>query len=494
MRRLSKAALPALAAAVRPPRYDRSRLAVGIAHIGVGAFHRCHQAEFTDDMLETRFGPWGVVGVNLYPPRLAEMLAPQDHLFSRTLRHGASAETRIIGSILRGIDIEDAASAEAAVEALAAPSLGVATMTVTEKGYCLIPASGVLDTSNPQLRADLDGAGPPRTVLGLLALALARRRATDAPGVTLISCDNVPSNGALLRSALTGFAAARSAPLARWIERNVAFPCSMVDRIVPATTRDDIDGIAEQIGVLDEAAVIGEPFRQWVIEDHFAGDRPPWDRAGVQFVRDAKPYETIKMRVLNAAQSTLSHLGAMVGWEFSFEAAADPVLRTLVRRMLETETRSTLPDLEGMEVSAYIETSMARIANSAIRHRCHQIGTDGSQKIVQRLLGPLRERLAARRTADRLILAVAAWIAYVLSGARRFGGRWTPSDPWAETVIALGEQSSDDFAGLARAVLEIRPIFGTDLAAPPLAAAVGAHLRGLLKGDARGYLAGILAG
>ena len=181
MRRLSKAALPALAAAVRPPRYDRSRLAVGIAHIGVGAFHRCHQAEFTDDMLETRFGPWGVVGVNLYPPRLAEMLAPQDHLFSRTLRHGASAETRIIGSILRGIDIEDAASAEAAVEALAAPSLGVATMTVTEKGYCLIPASGVLDTSNPQLRADLDGAEPPRTVLGLLALALERRRATDEP-------------------------------------------------------------------------------------------------------------------------------------------------------------------------------------------------------------------------------------------------------------------------------------------------------------------------
>jgi fructuronate reductase len=491
MRRLSEAALAGLAPGVRRPRYDRTRLAVGIAHIGVGAFHRCHQAEFTDDMLEARFGPWGVVGVNLYPPRLAEVLAPQGHLYSRTLRQGASVETRIIGSIQRSIDVQDVESTEAAVEALAAPSLGVATMTVTEKGYCLIPASGALDMSNPRLRADLAGAAPPRTVLGLLALALARRRATDAPGMTLISCDNVPSNGALLRSALMAFAAARSAPLARWIEGNVAFPCSMVDRIVPATTRDDIDGIADEIGVFDEAAVVGEPFRQWVIEDHFVGDRPPWDLAGVQFVRDAKPYETIKMRVLNAAQSTLSHLGALVGWEFSFEAAADPVLRTLVRRMLEVETRSTLPDLEGMEVGAYIESSMARIANTAIRHRCHQIGTDGSQKIVQRLLGPLRDRLAAGRSADLLTLAVAGWIAYGLSGARRFGKRWTPSDPWAETIIALGEQSSEDFAGLAKAVLDIQAIFASDLATPPLAAAIGAHLRGLLEGDARAYLAGI---
>jgi fructuronate reductase len=491
MRRLSEDALSALPPSVRRPRYDRSRLAVGIAHIGVGAFHRCHQAEFTDDMLEARFGSWGVAGVNLYPPSLADMLAPQDHLYSRTLRQGASAETRVIGSILRGIDIEDGASAEAAVEALAAPALGVVTMTVTEKGYCLIPASGALDTSNPQLRADLDGAAPPRTVLGLLAQALERRRATDAPGVTLISCDNVPSNGALLRSALTAFAATRSAPLARWIECNVAFPCSMVDRIVPATTRDDIAGIAEEIGVVDEAAVVGEPFRQWVIEDHFVGDRPPWDLAGVQFVRDAKPYETIKMRVLNAAQSTLSHLGALVGREFSFEAAADPMLRALVRRMLETETCSTLPDLEGMEVHAYVESSMGRIANSAIRHRCHQIGTDGSQKIVQRLLGPLRERLRTGRSADLLTLAVAGWIAYCLSGARRFGKRWTPSDPWAETIIALGERSTEDFAALARAVLDIEAVFASDLATPPFAAAIGAHLRGLLAGDARAYLGGI---
>ncbi|MFY9967797.1 MAG: mannitol dehydrogenase family protein [Roseiarcus sp.] len=491
MRRLAQASLLELARSVRRPCYDRAELRVGMAHIGVGAFHRCHQAEFTDDMLEARFGPWGVVGINLYPPVLAELLAPQDHLYSRTLRQGERAETRIVGSILHTVDVLDAATTDEATRVLASPSLHVVTMTVTEKGYGLVPASGALDMDNPQLRADLRGPSPPRTLLGLLALAMERRRTANAPPLTMVSCDNVPSNGTLLRSALIAFAAARSAPLARWIEESVAFPCSMVDRIVPAATREDIDRIAVDIGVIDEAAVVGEPFRQWVIEDRFAGDRPLWELAGAQLARDAKPYETIKMRVLNAAQSTLSHLGAIVGHEFSFEAAHDPVLLGLTRRMLQTETVSTLPTVEGMGVEAYIKSSLERIANSAIRHRCHQIGTDGSQKIVQRIVNPLRERLVAGQSAPLLTLAVAGWMAYVLSGAQRFGHRWDPSDPWAETVIAMGEECREDFSALARAVLGVRTIFGSDLATAPFVAAVGAHLRGLLDGDAAAYLAGL---
>ena len=311
--------------------------------------------------------------------------------------------------------------------------------------------------------------------------------------MTLISCDNVPSNGALLRSALLAFAGERSSTLARWIEEKVAFPSTMVDRIVPATTPADIERIAGEIGVVDEAAVVGEPFRQWVIEDRFAGDRPPWDLAGAQFVSDAKPYETIKMRALNGAQSTLSHLGALVGHEFSFQAAADPLLLSLTRRMLETETASTLPLLDGMAVQPYIDSSLARIQNTAIRHRCHQIGADGSQKIRQRILDPLRERLASGKSADLLTLAAASWIAYCLAGAARFGRRWSPSDPWAETVIALGERAGEDFAGLAKSALGISAIFGTDLASPQLTQKIGEHLRGLLAGDARAYLAGIAA-
>ena len=489
--RLAASGLPVLPPAVRRPHYDRGALRIGMAHIGVGAFHRCHQAEYADDMLEARFGPYGIVGVNLAGPRLADLLAPQDGLFSRTLREGGRAETRVVGAIRRVVDVEDAISAEAAVAALAAPAVQVVTMTVTEKGYCLTPATGALDRDNPALAADLRGGFPPRTLLGLLALALERRRQANGEGLTLISCDNIPMNGARLRGAMLAFAAARSAGLARWIESRVAFPATMVDRIVPATTAEDIEAVSAALGVRDEAAVIGEPFRQWVIEDSFAAGRPPWDLAGAEFVTDARPYEQIKMRVLNAAQSTLSHQGALVGHAFSFEAAADPVLSALTRRMLERETASTLPSAPGMEADSYIGTSLSRIRNPAIRHRCHQIGTDGSQKIVQRLLDPLRARLAADLGAELLILSVASWMAYVLKGSRRFGAVWKPSDPWADTMIAIGDRTPG-FPDMAKAILAIAPIFGADLMREDLVHPIARHLDGLLAQDPRAYLAGRL--
>ena len=488
MQRLSEERLAKQPPSVRRPQYDRTSLQIGMAHIGVGAFHRCHQAEYTDDMLEAKFGRWGVLGVNLKPPRLADLLGPQDCLFSRTLRQDERAETRVVGALRRVIDVEDEASAETAVAALAEPTVGVVTMTVTEKGYCLTPSTGALDRANPDLSADLNAASPPRTLFGLLALALERRRRSKAGGLTLVSCDNIPSNGLRLRAAVLEFAAAQPAALARWIEDKVAFPCTMVDRIVPATTRRDVESVSATIGMHDEAAVVGEHFRQWVIEDNFAAERPPWDLAGAQFVPDAKPFELIKMRVLNAAQSTLSHQGAIVGHEYSFEAAADPILSILARRMLERETAPTLPNLAGMDVAPYIDSSMARICNAAIRHRCHQIGTDGSQKIVQRLLGPLRERLAAGRRADLLTLAVGSWMAYCLSGASRFGARWKASDPWAETIAAMGDRIAD-LRQLATSILSIDPIFGTDLACPQIVDPIARHLRGLLQGDPRVYLA-----
>jgi fructuronate reductase len=492
MERLRQSALSSLAAAIRRPQYDRERLTIGLAHIGVGAFHRCHQAEFTDDMIEKRFGPWGIVGINLRPPRLAGLLAPQDGLFSRTLRQGKRAETRVIGSMRRVIDVEDAASGQSAVAALAAPEVRAVTMTVTEKGYCHVPATGAIDWSNPDLSRDRDGASPPATALGLLTLAFERRKATRAPGLTVISCDNLPANGALLRKTLDAFIAARSPALADWVETHVAFPSTMVDRIAPAPTAADLAWASQAIGARDEAAVVAENFRQLVIEDRSNHDPPPWDLAGAQFVADVRPHELIKMRVLNAAQSTLSHLGAILGHAYSYEAAADPLLAALVRRMIETETLSTLPDVSGMAAPAYIETSLARIANSAIRHRCHQIGTDGSQKIVQRLVNPLRERLAAGHEPGLLALAVASWLAYCLCGARRFGARWTPDDPWAPRVVAIGEDTRDDFGALAKALMAIAAIFGTDLAGSSAGAAIAAHLRGLLSGDPRLYLAGEL--
>jgi fructuronate reductase len=493
MRRLSPQHLADLPASIRRPSYDLATVNIGIAHVGVGAFYRCHQAEFTDDLLEQRTGDWGVVGVNIRPPRLTDTMAPQGCVFSRTLRQGDQAETRVIGALRAMIDVEDASSAETAVRALASPAINVVTMTVTEKGYCHVPATGLLDLDNPGIHADLASTGRPETVLGLLALALERRRATSASGLTLISCDNIPSNGELLRSSLLTFANARSSPLARWIDANVAFPSTMVDRIVPATTADDIETVALSLGAVDRAAVVGEPFRQWVIEDRFAGPRPPWDLAGAQFVAHARPFELIKMRVLNAAQSTLSHLGVLLGHEFSYEAVADPVLAAVTRRMLERETLSTLPRIEGMEFGLYLETSFVRIANSAIRHRCHQIGTDGSQKIVQRILNPLRERLDQRQSAEWLTLSLASWIAYIFSGAARFGRRWAPSDPWAAKLIAVADSPGASFQQLAAGALGVAPIFGAGLATQPIVEALAADLNGLLSRDPRAFLVRRLA-
>jgi fructuronate reductase len=488
MNRLSTSAVAQLASNVRRPGYDRASLAIGMAHIGVGAFHRCHQAEYADDMLEANFGAWGILGVNLKPPSLTKLLAPQDGLYTRTLREGDRSETRLIGAMRRVIDIEDASSASKAIAALAAPEIEVITMTLTEKGYCHAPATGALDESNAEVKADRAGAFPPATALGLLSLALERRRAAGGKGVTLISCDNVPSNGALLRSVLTRFIATRSQALAGWIETEVAFPSTMVDRIVPATSPEDVERIARALGVRDEAPVVGERFRQWVIEDQFRSERPPWDRAGAEFVADVRPYELIKMRILNAAQSTLSHLGALCGLEYSYQAAADPSLAATTRRMLERETAPTLPDAPGMEVVSYIETAMRRIENAAIRHRCHQIGTDGSQKIVQRLVNPLRERLATGAAPGLLALGVAGWIAYCLAGSRPFGNRWEPDDPYAATIIAIGEKCGTDYVALASAALGVKPVFGIDLATPLVIDAIAGHLRGLLSRDPRAYL------
>ena len=491
MQRLSQQALASLPGSIRRPGYDRAAMVVGHGHIGMGAFQRCHIGDFSEDMLKRRPGAWGIVGINLRPPLLAGLLGPQDGLYSRTLRQGDEAETRVIGAVQRVVDAGDAAGAEAAIAALAAPLLLVVTLTITEKGYCHVPATGRLDWSNPDLTRDRVGRGSPGTALGLLAAVFERRRAAGAPGLTVISCDNIPANGALLGAVLADFVAARSADLARWVEANVAFPSTMVDRIVPAATPDDIADASDRLGFRDEAAVVGEPFRQWVIEDRFVRDRPPWDLAGAQFVADVTPYELIKMRVLNAAQSTLSHLGALVGHSFSFEAVADPILAGLTRSMLERETATTLPEVADMPVAPYIATAFDRIANTAIRHRCHQIGTDGSQKLVQRLVNPLRERMATGHAPGLLALGVAGWLAYVLAGARRFGGRWAPEDPLAGRIIAIGDQTGD-FAALSRALLGLDAVFGHDLTDSPAVPAIADHLRGLLSADPRGYLAVLL--
>ncbi|WP_062013712.1 mannitol dehydrogenase family protein [Aureimonas sp. AU4] len=480
--RLSPQTLAGLPSSVRRPGFDRARLEAGMAHIGVGAFHRAHQGDFTDDMLEQRLERWGVVGINIRSPRIEPALAPQDGLYTRLLRHGETSEARVIGSLLRVVDAVEAPGA--ALDVLASDAVEVVTVTVTEKGYCHHPATGELDWNSPDIRHDLADPGRPVSLPGLLARALDLRRETHGRPLTVLSCDNIPSNGRILGDAVRALAGWRSPALGDWIARHAAFPSTMVDRIAPAVTEADRQAVADAFGYRDEALAVGEPFRQWVIEDRFAGRRPDWDLAGASFVGDVEPFEHLKMRVLNGAQTTLSYLGVLAGHEHTSDDMADPLLAGFVHRMLVEETLPTLEPVPGMDSAAYVEESLARLRNRTIRHRNHQIATDGSQKIVQRLLQPVRERLGRGESVAFLSVAVAGWMAYLLRASPRFGRQWEASDPFRDQLAVIAERAGDDPGELSGAILAIPAIFGHDLRhSDKFRASTRDALAGFLSGD-----------
>ena len=458
-----------------------------MAHIGVGAFHRCHQAEFTDDALEARFDRWGVVGINIRPPRLADTLGRQDGIYTRLLRDGDHVDARVIGCLVAVVDSQD--SSDAAVSVLESPGVDVVTITATEKGYCHQPATGEIDGAHPDIVHDLAHPDEPRSLPGLIVRALERRRQSHGQPITFVSCDNIPSNGVILELVVRAVAAWRGTDLVRWIEQNVAFPSTMVDRIVPATAPEDIAFVERTYGYRDSAVVVGEPFRQWVIEDRFAGRTPPWALAGATFVDDVTPFELIKMRVLNAAQTSLAYLGLIAGHEHTSDDMTDPVLTGIVRRMLIEESLPTLPPVPGIDPLAYLDQSFGRLRNTAIRHRNHQIATDGSRKIVQRILNPIRERLEAGGSVERLTLVVAAWMFYLVSASERFGERWTVEDPFAAEAARIADRVGRDAAGLVAGFLAHDSIFDRALAGrPEFRSPVVRHLDGLLSPDPVAYV------
>lgn len=465
MTRLSAATFSGLA-------YDRPGAAVGHAHVGVGAFHRAHQAEFADDLLAHCPGPWGIVGINLRPPDLLAMLAPQDCLYSRTTRDGADQHTRVLGSIRRVV-----MGHAVGLAALADPAVTVVTLTVTEKGLCHVPATGALDAAHPDIVHDAANPEAPRSAPGLLVAMLADRRARGVAPPALLSCDNIPSNGRVLRAVVTGLAALRDAALADWIDREVAFPDSMVDRIVPATGAADLAAVEDTLGLRDEAAVVCEPFRQWVVEDAFHGPRPPWERVGVEIVPDVRPYEAMKMRLLNGCQTALSYLGWLGGCEHTSDAMATPALFAYARDLMAFETAPTVSI--GIDLAAYRRSVLHRLSNTALRHTTWQIATDGSQKIAQRLLAPMRARLDARAPFPRLALGVAGWMQFV-SGRDLRGRPIEVPDPLAPVLLDAA-RGADTPIELVRALLRVTPIFGDDLHRSAAVEAAITHALTLLR-------------
>jgi fructuronate reductase len=456
MTALALASLARLPAGVARPAFDPRTVRVGIVHLGLGAFHRAHQAVYTDALL-ARDPRWGICGVSLKTPRATEGLAAQDGLYTVLWKGGGATRAQVIGA-LREVRFAGA-DRVGTVARIADPDVHVVSLTVTEKGYSHDPASGTLDLAHPDIVADLAHPDAPVSAVGTLVAAIAARRASHGAPLTIVCCDNLPHNGRTLQGLVQAFAAARDATLPRWIDDHVAFPDTMVDRIVPATTPDDVAEAARLLGVDDAAPVAAEPFGQWVIEDRFAGPRPPWDAAGAQWAHDVGVYETMKLRLLNGSHSAIAYLGFMLGHTTVWQAADDPLVARYVECMMADEIVPTLAAPPGVDLHAYRRALLARFRNRALPHRTQQIAMDGSQKLPQRLLGTIRDRRAAGAPYARLALAVAAWIRYA-SGRDEAGAPIAVADPMAATFARLAAAHAGHPAGLANAFVDLAPVFG----------------------------------
>lgn len=462
MSRLSEAALPGLPADVARPAYDRAALKTGVVHLGIGAFHRAHQAVVFDDALAGGDLRWGVLGASLRSPGVRDQLEPQDGLYTLVIRDGAEEHLRVIGAG-RGVlvALEDPA---ALVSAMADPDVHIVTLTVTEKGYRLDPATGDLLIDDPDVAADLADIGEPRTAPGFIVAALYARKAAGMAPFTVISCDNIPHNGRRIRAAVLAMARRIDPSLADWIEAEGAFPQTMIDRIVPATTPDDIARLEARTGVRDEGMVKAEPFTQWVIEDRFAGEHPDFAALGVQLTDAVEPWEDAKLRLLNGAHSALAYLGALSGHEYVHEAVARPAFRAYVEALWD-EAEATLDPPPGLDIAAYRRELMARFSNAALMHRTRQIAMDGSQKLPQRLLAGAAERLAAGQGIEAMALGVAAWMRWQ-SGVTESGEIFVVDDPLASMIAERLAGAESDEARVA-ALLTLSAVFPPSLADDP---------------------------
>ncbi len=458
--RLCNDTLDRLPADIGRPGYEREQAGIGIVHLGIGAFQRAHQAVYTDMIMADEGGDWAVSGVSLRRPDTRDALAPQDGLYTLAERSAEPDRLRVVGAIREVLVAPE--EPDAVLGRLAAPETRIVTLTVTEKGYCHDPATGELMLDDPGIRHDFANPDRPRTAIGYLVGGLKRRWLAALPPFTPLTCDNLPANGHTLAGLVLAFAERADPGLAAWIEREVPFPSTMVDRIVPATTDADRSAVDARLGVADAWPVMTEPFTQWVIEDRFAAGRPSWERAGAELVEDVGPYEHMKLRLLNGSHSTMAYLGYLAGYETIAETMADPAFVKLVGDLMDREVTPTLQVPAGADLAGYKAALLKRFANPGLKHRTWQIAMDGTQKLPQRLLDTARERLAAGKSAGRIALAVAGWMRYV-TGIDEAGRPIEVSDPLAAELRRLADQAGRNPAALADALFSVKAVFGDDL-------------------------------
>ncbi|MCV2870324.1 mannitol dehydrogenase family protein [Defluviimonas sp. WL0002] len=396
---------------VAVPAYRAQAHRPGIVHIGLGAFHKAHQAVYTDDALTAEGGDWRIIGVSLRSTAPAEELTPQNCLYTTLERGAEGTRARVIGSIAAALCLQG--DREAVLRALCDPATKIVSLTVTEKGYGIDRKSGGVDIGHPAIAADLADPANPQGVAGLLVWALHQRRAAGVAPFTVLCCDNLPENGPLVRSLLIDFARRTDPELSAHISAEVAFPATMVDRITPARSDATLRLAGELTGHADAAAVECETFRQWVIEDQFPTGRPAWEAGGALFVQDVRPFEDMKLRMLNGTHSMLAYSGFLAGHKYVRDVLADPALAIMVKRHLAAAA-ATLGDLPGVDLDAYAEDLAKRFANPHLAHETYQIAMDGSEKMPQRIFAPAMEALRRHQPLDAFAFATAAWMRYTL--------------------------------------------------------------------------------
>ncbi|HVY82251.1 MAG TPA: mannitol dehydrogenase family protein [Steroidobacteraceae bacterium] len=437
------------------PAYERSASGVGVVHFGPGAFHRAHQAWFFESLLHGD-PRWGISAVSLRSSDVRDALAPQDCLYTLAIRD-EMISYQVIGA-LREILVapEDPA---AVLTRLCAPTTHLVTLTVTEKGYCLA-GDGSLDLAHPDIRRDLQNPRAPTSVIGFLVEGLRRRRESGLPPFTVVSCDNLVDNGARLARATAQLASTFDGDLARWIEGEVRFPRTMVDSITPATTDALKDSVASALGVRDRWPVQREAFVQWVIEDVFRHESPDWQRVGVTLTNDVAGYDRAKLRLLNGAHSTLAYVGSLAGYVTVAEAMKDDELRVFVQRLMLEDILPTLTAPRGLDLRTYVEAILKRFRNPNMHHELAQIAWDGSQKLPFRILGTVRDALAAGRPIDRLCVPLAAWMHFVRRAALK-GVR--VKDPLAAQLFEIGQACDGHATADTSRFLALETVFPAEL-------------------------------
>ncbi|MGF1723050.1 fructuronate reductase [Vibrio kyushuensis] len=477
-------------ASVVKPNYDRSQLKTRTVHLGFGAFHRAHQALYTNEMLEKTGSDWGICEINLFGGEdLITQLREQDHLYTVAEKGADSTVVKMIGSVTESLhpNLEDQ---QTVLAKMAEEQVAIVSMTITEKGYCVDPSTGRLDKNNGLIKADLENPRQPNSAIGYIVEALRIRRELNLKPFTVMSCDNVQENGHVARAAVLDFANLVDQDLAGWIEANVTFPCTMVDRIVPAATSETLTEITELVGVADPCGIACEPFRQWVIEDNFVNGRPEWDVAGAEFVADVVPFEEMKLRMLNGSHSFLAYLGYLGGYQHISDTMTNESYRKAAFDMMTKAQAPTLTMPDGTDLEGYAKLLIERFSNPSLKHQTWQIAMDGSQKIPQRMGGSLRFHLKHESNFKWLALGIAGWMRYV-SAVDEQGNKIDVRDPMAKQLKAIFDVHGASISVVPE-LLSIEAIFAADIGQNPLIIdAVCSAYQSLIKNGARATIAAL---